>query len=789
MNTFTAHIRTIKENVERQTVWEHSSGTAERAETYVERMGVSVIARLQGMLHDAGKLCEDFNRYILGENEFRRGEIDHCYAGAKYLMQIAEQTREKEMIETARFISHTLISHHGLHDWIDECGQDYFRKRIAKEERYEEIHQNLLRMLPEQEWLDLLYAAKEEYLEIKKKIFSAAKQGSQNQQETKIQTAFYMGQFERFMQSVLVDADRTDTADFQMNKATEEVFEEHIWEQFAENVEKKCREFAKKTDFISRLRCDISDRCRHYAEQERGICRLIVPTGGGKTISSLRFAVHYCKKHKKERIFYIAPFRTILEQNCEEWKQILGAEYVLEHHSDMIASFETGEEVAEYELRSDKWDLPVIMTTMVQFMNTFFSGRMDSVRRMHRLCNSVMIIDEIQSLPAECTFLFNLQMNFLSAVGKSVIVLCSATQPVLEKLQYPLQIPDYESSMTGDYTEDFQAFKRTELISALRKTQYTYKEAAEFCLEKYRTNGNVLFVVNTKAAAFEIYQELCKQKDADMRIAHLSTHMCPEHRKTLIQDLKETVKNEKVICVTTQMIEAGVDISFPCVIRSLAGMDNAAQAAGRCNRNGEYGSSCKVYLVNLCEEKLGSLKAIKTAQAASNCVLSSKAVRDLLSPETMELYFERYYEERCRDLSYNVKDDGKKTDLLDLLSLNQRWNSNSKKGSYRVQAFQTAGKLFQMIDAPDVSVVVPYNEEAKELIAQLWAGANDYELILLMRKLQKYTVGLYEQVRRKLQSEEAVKLLPCGVWVLEEGYYDHESGIVMKGKPMELLMF
>lgn len=781
MSVFTAHKREVGGKEEIQTVFEHSRETAERAEKYAGKISASAIAKLQGMIHDVGKLCRDFDDYLLGKNDFTRGMIDHCYAGARYLMQLAERTGESSMRETARFVSHTVISHHGLHDWIDENGKDYFRERISKDERYEEIQKNLLEMLPEQEWLNLLSTARDEYITIKKKIV-------QIENKDRRQFSFYMGQFERLMQSVLVDADRTDTADFQEGKVTEAAFEEKIWELFSARVEEKCKDFRKQKDSISKLRCNISERCKHYAEQETEICRLIVPTGGGKTISSLRFAVHYCKKHGKERIFYIAPFRTILEQNCAEWKGIVGEPYVLEHHSDMIASLETEEEIAEYELRSDKWDMPIIATTLVQFLNTFFSERMDSVRRMHRLCNAVIIIDEIQSIPAKCVSLFNMEMNFISAIGKSAVVLCSATQPTLEKVKYPMRISDSKKcSMTGDYSRDFLAFKRNEIIPVLRKSGYTYAEAAEFCMTKYYIEGNVLFVVNTKAAAFAIYQELYKQKEPDMMIIYLSTYMCPEHRRILIKDLKAQLsKGGKVICVTTQLIEAGVDISFRCVIRSLAGMDNTAQAAGRCNRNGEEPRLCPVYLLNLCEENLGNLKDIKIAQGVSRQIIGGGYYEELSPVEAMEIYFQKYYMEHEDGLNYNVEDIGVQTDLVKLLSLNE--HRNPGKESYRVQAFKTAGKLFQVIDEPVISVVVPYNEEAKDLIAQLRTEISDYEIMRILRKAQKYAVGLYEQTKKKLQAENALELLSCGVWVLEEGYYDQELGIVLKKRPMDLLI-
>ena len=161
-----------------------------------------------------------------------------------------------------------------------------------------------------------------------------------------------------------------------------------------------------------------------------------MPTGGGKTLSGLRFAINYCKKHGKERIFYISPYMSILEQNSDVLKEIVGEKHLLEHHSDIAAEMDNEEEITEYEFRSDKWDMPIIATTLVQFMNTLFSDRLDSVRRMHRLCNSVIIIDEVQSVPTRCVSLFNLGMNFISTVGKSCVVLCSATQPTFEKTKY-----------------------------------------------------------------------------------------------------------------------------------------------------------------------------------------------------------------------------------------------------------------------------------------------------------------------------------------------------------------
>ena len=277
------------------------------------------------------------------------------------------------------------------------------------------------------------------------------------------------------------------------------------------------------------------------------------------------------------------------------------------------------------------------------------------------------------------------------------------------------------------------------------------------------------------------------------KIIHISTNLCPEHRRRIIKELKEMLhSHQKVVCVTTQLIEAGVDISFRCVIRSLAGLDNVAQAAGRCNRNGEYGQYCKVYLLNLNEERLGNLKEIRTGQNVSGQMIENGNYLDLQSVETLTDYFGKYYQEQQEEMEYNVEDIGVQTDLINLLSVNKYRCSPDMKRSrnfYTGQAFRTAGEKFHVIDDSSVSVIVPYNEEAKELISCLRSDIRSDELVKILRKAQKYTVGLYEHAEKKLKEEQVLEMLSCGVYVLEERYYDCDLGVVLDGKPMDLLMF
>lgn len=773
MKIFTAHVRKCEGIKEIQTVYTHSEEAAVLAEKYAEKFKTINIAKLTLKIHDFGKSCKDFDDYINERNDFRRGMIDHCYAGARYVTEIANETKDPKIIETARFIARIVLSHHGLHDWVDENGKEYFEDRIKKDERYDEIKKNIKDIISDEEVLQLLKKAKEEYAHVRKKIRNMC-----SGREQKKVFAFYMGLFERMILSVLVDADRTNTAEFLKKTNMEFEFGEEFWQQAYEKMEAKAKEFVKQTDPISKQRSSISERCIRFANHEVGICRMIVPTGGGKTLSSLRFALKYCKTHKKERIFYIAPYQSILEQNSDVWKEIVGNKYLLEHHSDILAELNE-EEISEYELRAEKWDMPVIATTLVQFLNTFFLYRMDSVRRMHRLSNSVIIIDEVQSMPVKCITLFNLAMNFMKEIGQSCIVLCSATQPTFEKLKYPLKI-DEIASMTGDYSNDFLKFERNRIVPQLIKCGYSYKQAADFCIHKFKEEGSVLFVVNTKVAAYSIYQEIKKKKLEGVKILHLSTRMCPEHRQRCIDEIKLN-KSQKIICVTTPLIEAGVHISFPCVIRSLAGLASIVQTAGRCNRNGEYHRCCNVYLLNINEEHFGNMREIQNGQNVTRHMLESEKYSDIQAVETLSDYFEKYYQEMKGELNYNVKDNDVETDLLELLSLNEVrgpvWMNDKVKIYNNRQAFKTSGHLFKMIDDHAMSIVVPYDEDAKNIIECLRSVEHSNEWEKKLREAQKYIVGINQQQEKKMREVSAIEFLQSGIYVLDERYYNSECGI------------
>lgn len=798
---YISHIR--ESNKKEQTVSEHCNNVAKIASEFGQAVQMSHTAWLQGILHDAGKLCTDFAEYIRGKSDAKRGEIDHSYMGAKYLFAFAQIWYKKNAfsMDTALLIGRTILSHHGLHDWITEEGEDYFQKRISNQKHDKEV----IFALPEivsNETLQSYYqesvkeydAMQQKMEQLYKEMIAKGEQEKRNLSDDakSVIPAFYQGFLERLMQSILMDADQTDAANFNDDIVyTSPKESTAVWNDMAKRMQEKCTTFRKKIDAISRQRMNISDRCAAFANHDVKICRLVVPTGGGKTLSALRFAIDYSQKHKIDQIFYIAPFNSILEQNSDVIREIAGEENFLEHHSNVFSQLEDdekeSEKLSDYQMRTERWDVSVIATTLVQFLNALFDGKSSSVRRMHHLCRAVIIIDEVQAIPAKCIHLFNLAMNFLTHICGSTVVLCSATQPCLEQAEYPILL-DEQESMTTDFQADFDAFRRTVLHSAGKKS-FSYEDAADFCTEQYQKNGNLLLVVNTKQAALMMFQKLKEWNSEFATVLHLSTNMCPAHRRTVIQQMREQLAaHQPLICVTTQLIEAGVDISFRCVVRSMSGLEHAAQAAGRCNRNGEY-DCCSVYLIQLEEEKLAaSLKQIADEQEITKKILFFHEKEDLLHPEIMQNYFENYLTTFQNQFSYLLPDLGNET-LLRLLSTNSNNVKRAEAKTYKnipprlrnhAQAFRTAGKKFQVIAEQTTDILVPYGK-GNDLILDLNGEFYENEYLKLLRKAQPYSVSVYSGTLKALEAKEALTQLKSDVLALKPGYYSSEQGVCVDG--------
>jgi len=600
--------------------------------------------------------------------------------------------------------------------------------------------------------------------------------------------SFYIGFWTRFLFSCLIDADRINSADFEIPNNASYRNRAVPWDIAINRMELFLTEqqsTENNNTQINAIRQTISDTCKNRAEDAQGIYTLTVPTGGGKTYASLRYALHHAKKHGLERIIYVIPYTSIIEQNAEAIRKVveqLGDEYpwVLEHHSNLEPENQTWHS----KLAAENWDSPIVLTTMVQFLETCFSGGTRGVRRLHQLANSVIIFDEIQTLPINSTHLFCNALNFLSAYAKTTAVLCTATQPLLDKLPVSekgqLLIPK-ENELIDDTRLLFEQLKRVDISNKTKVGGWSEDEIAALALSEFKAKGNCLVIVNTKAWAQALYIKCSESVDKDS-LFHLSTNQCSSHRSELFRRMRERLNdNCPVLCFSTQLIEAGVDIDFASVIRFLAGLDSIAQAAGRCNRNGRL-ETATVHVVNPAKETIDQLIDIKTGRDKTNRVFSEVDGKSLLDPEAMALYFKYYFYDRADEMVYplNEKQAGRTDTLLSLLS-NNKSNIHIEEPLQLRQSFMTAGNAFKAIDAPTKSVIVPYGH-GKCLITELCGIAKKFDAVsyyTCLKQAQKFSVNVFPNVWRKLRDQNAVIEIHSGegVYYLDERYYSPEFGL------------
>ncbi|MHB1391734.1 MAG: CRISPR-associated helicase Cas3' [Clostridia bacterium] len=583
--------------LKKQSVKEHLYNVSTMSMEYGAKISLGAAGELIGILHDMGKGTEKFNAYIHyclanPNDKSLRGSIDHSTSGAKFIYDNFYNTTDSDPYQklTAQLISLAICSHHGgLIDCLDLNGIDKFTDRMKKDNEifYDEALSNFKAECLEMAHInDLFNKSKEEIRAILikiNKIDSTSKFGQ-----------FAAGVLEKFLFSCVIDADRYDTYTFMEGREQKQnAGKSALWNELADVLDTKLKSYPKLSR-IDLLREEVSVSCKNFGKNSPGIYQLSVPTGGGKTLSSLRYALEHAKEFKKDRIFYIIPFTTIIDQNAKEIKDILGHEdMILEHHSNLVIDYSHDEDDDEtvnaqetYKLLTERWDSPIILTTMVQFLDTLFSGGTQGVRRMHNLANSIIIFDEIQAIPIKCINMFNSAINFLSNVCNATILLCTATQPLLSTTEMPLMLSE-NANIISNMHEKFEQFKRVNLIDKRLIGGYSAASLKDFILDTMDKVESVLVILNTKNSAKEVYNELKKvntdlPKEKQYSIFHLSTNMCPSHRMTILQGMRKRLGHERLICISTQLIEAGVNISFGCVVRSLAGLDNIAQAACRC---------------------------------------------------------------------------------------------------------------------------------------------------------------------------------------------------------------
>lgn len=787
--TFPAHIANDLKRI--QTVKEHNYNVANLSKQLISKPNLKETVFLAGLLHDIGKSCYKFSEYlnhsVYDTKSVHRGEVDHSTSGAKFIYETFHNNKEGIQLLTSELISLAISSHHGLYDCISTESKNKFIERMHKD--IEQTKEELEKALQEHDVnVDKIKKIFNKSMEEINNIVNNIKSFDEDNGK------FYLGMLERLILSYVIDSDRTDTAYFMDNKEVPKIKNNsNLFNELLENLNKNLGNL-KTNNKISKVRQEISDICLNFAEKETGIYRLVIPTGGGKTLSALRYALKHAHKYSKQHIFYIAPYMSILEQNSSEIRKFINSDDVLlEHHSNIVLD-DNDENNEKYKLLTENWSSPIVATTMVQFLNALFLHKTSSIRRMHSLTNSVIIIDEIQSLPVKCISLFNLACNFLSKICNTTIILCSATQPTLDEVKYKIILQKYPNIVEDEQiTKYSDVFKRTKIITdTIRASGYSFDEITDFIADKIGSVKSLLMVVNTKRSAERIYKEILdKNIDKDIFVFHLSTNMCPAHRKETIDSLRKKLKEQgKIICISTQLIEAGVDISFECVVRSVAGLDNIAQSAGRCNRNGEYKECKNVYIVNLKEENLQGLEYIQSSQNSTYQLLtklkrdSELTDSDLLSQDIMREYYKYFLEHQKKDFSIKELD----TNIVSLLSNNAKFVQGCREVSQIImgQSFKTAGENFMVIDDYKTDVVVYYDKNSEDLILKLTSDISYEEKIKHIKKLQPYTVGLTKTQFKMLQNH--IDLLNTGIQILKKEFYNEKLGVSCEPNKMEILI-
>lgn len=737
----------------------HLRAVAEWARAMAEPFGLGCLAHACGLLHDLGKYSDAFKKYLreaLEGKTVRRGEVPHAWEGA--LAMLRQLGESPSTMGLADILANVVASHHGgLTDMVSDAERVIPRRLHSLAQAHPDDMRDVLAcpevasLLEEIGWDEV----RREFAALWKRV-------------GKKQFALHLAV--KFLYSCLVDADRCDAAGLKHDGQSPD------WNAMERCLDARLDKFAdipsQDRSPLDAVRALISSQCASQADRAPGVFTLSVPTGGGKTLSSLRFAIRHARANSLKRIVYVIPYLSIIDQTARDFRNLFDAradEWLLEHHSNFVLEDDDAEEEKRHELGTQRWNAPIIVTTMVQFLESVFSNKASDLRKFHNMMQTVFVFDEVQALPVKCTHLFNAAINFLHGFGGSTCVLCSATQPRLADksiVDRPLALSPFPDlvSLPASFKP---VFHRTVLVD-MTSSELTCEQIAELALSRFRQGKHTVVVLNTKADARKVFKALAD----GIPKYFLSTDMCPAHRLDVLDRMRLELAPDKpaprtpILCVSTQLIEAGVDISFDCVIRAEAGFDSVIQVAGRCNRHGHSPIPQEVIVVRVAAENLKNLPEIALGKSLTERLVQEKLLDD---PErALESYYAYKFGLPSQKIlmDYPTPDNG--PTLFDALGKNIR-AAQAFKDAHGDRpypglhaAFQFAAEHFAVIDGFHIGVVVPYESPGNpNAVQQLVTDFNDScnrfvhtfdresratifrERSRILRRLQQYTVSVY----------------------------------------------
>jgi len=708
-----AHSTDKQDKRDWQLLKDHLENVADIASEFSRELNAEQFGYAAGLLHDIGKYSPEFQKRLDGTNI----RVDHSTAGA-------QEARKLYGIFQSRILEYIITGHHGglLNYGTKERGLD----------------ERLLRpFLPD-------YSAyKSEILAPDLNKVSPSLTPINNKM------GFAISFYTRMLFSCLVDADFLDTERFlspdkSSLRGQYEAFNE-LFTKFDNHMKNKLS--TAEENPINKYRREIYEQCIEKAELPPQIFSLTVPTGGGKTLSSMAFALNHLKKHNLNRILYVIPYTSIIEQNADVFRKIFGNQSVLEHHSNYDPKNEKSEntDVAQEKLKlsSENWDIPIIVTTNVQFFESLFSNRVSRCRKLHNLAKSVIILDEAQMLPT------GFLKPCLSALSELVVnygatvVICTATQPnlngLLDESVRPIEI-------IRSPQELYEVFRRVHM------TDLGDLSDADLSA-RLNEHKQVLCIVNTRKHAQKLYEQLSKPESC----YHLSARMCPVHRRKKLKEIKDLLKNgAECRVVSTQLIEAGVDIDFPAVYRAMSGIDSICQASGRCNREGKLASG-EVYVFRSTED-YGKATHWQSRVAEIGSMIFDEW-DDPLSLPAVDRYFEKLY---------SYEGDG-----LDKKKILSSFEERLRDIAF---PFEDVADAFNLIENDTRDVIIPYDDKARSIIKQIQQTGFPGKYV---RNLQGYTVNIYVEEFKELEKRGAISSIADRFFVLEKlDDYSEDIGLL-----------
>ena len=827
-----------KNRERRQLLLDHLKNTAKECAEIGEEVELENLLYYVGLLHDSGKIKSAFQQKILRNGGER---VDHSTFGGlltlNFLDEIydafrqgaendywaalmKEQRRDPYTIVYLNDFVHTLVypimSHHGPFDLVRQNEKyDYIYVPLERAEReiksasFENDSRIFLKTMDEEN-IDLRHIFIEgfkEYVVIVKKMENLAKKTGSDEEEALL---FYHGMLMRLIVSILKSADIKDTINSYetvIEDVDEEAFEGLI-NDFEKRVLSKYESFGAPSKELDFARKNIADAILERSKRDSsGIYTLDLPTGAGKTLLSLRYGTNQMRYCGKRRFFYVTSYLSVLEQNAKTMKEVLeNKNYVLEHHSNVVREDEEDRklekrdeeedslEAVRQKFLVDDWTSPVVLTTMVQFFNTLFKGRSGNLTRFKSLISSVVVLDELQSLPSEVLYLMNLALNFMKTVMKMTVVLSTATQPtygsmsLVHRLDYGNENGEKKEIVTVP-SEDVKSFERSKVfIYGSIEKEYALDDVADFVLEG--RGMSQLIILNTKGAVRGLYDRLVSEIP-EKDLYYLTTNLTAADRLKRIGEIKDRLELDEPICVvSTQLIEAGVDVDFARVVRSLTGIDSIVQARGRCNREGKR-KDARTYIVNINrkEENIAPLKGMRERKLASRLVLEGQEgevnIEELITP-----YFERLYanlkgSELMEPLDPLAKNQRKKDILLKSIPSAEPYDGGIALADEKVlhffQSFKSAYDSFQLIDDSQEVAIVDYKETHENLerlrnldeeVKASFDGQKLKEMRGIIRSLTRHTVPVRKEVRVLCE-----KVLDGKVSILSDKFYNDQFGV------------